>query len=53
MISYHTHLPVYADRYVPVPGLKQLSVAFAEWILPTALNWSGLGLGLGLGIGLG
>ena len=51
MISYHTHLPVYADRYVPVPGLKQLSVAFAEWILPTALNWSGLGLGLGLGLG--
>ena len=44
VISYHTHLPVYAERYVPIPGLKQLSVAFAEWILPTILNWGDLTL---------
>jgi sulfoquinovosyltransferase len=44
VISYHTHLPVYAERYVPIPGLQQLSVAFAEWILPTVLNWGDLTL---------
>jgi len=44
VISYHTHLPIYAERYVPIPGLKQLSVAFAEWILPTILNWGDLTL---------
>jgi len=44
VISYHTHLPVYADRYVPIPGLKQICVGFAEWILPTVLNWADLTL---------
>lgn len=44
VISYHTHLPVYADRYVPIPGLKQICVAFAEWVLPTVLNWGDLTL---------
>ena len=44
VISYHTHLPVYAERYVPIPGLKQLAIGFAEWILPTILNWGDLTL---------
>lgn len=44
VISYHTHLPIYADRYMPVPGLKQLGVWFAESILPLILNWGDLTL---------
>lgn len=44
VISYHTHLPIYADRYVPVPGLKQVCVWFAESILPLVLNWGDLTL---------
>ena len=30
VISYHTHLPAYADRYVTVPGFRQLAIAFAN-----------------------
>jgi len=44
VISYHTHLPTYADRYVRIPGLRQLSVKLAEWYLPTALNFADLTL---------
>lgn len=44
VISYHTHLPIYADRYMPIPGLKQLGVWFAESILPVILNWGDLTL---------
>jgi len=44
VISYHTHLPAYADRYVPIPGIKQICIAFANWILPTVLNWADLTL---------
>ena len=44
VISYHTHLPHYANRYVTVPGLRQLCVWMAErWHL--VLNFAG-GCGL-------
>ena len=26
VISYHTHLPSYAERYVKIPGLRYLTV---------------------------
>ena len=44
VISYHTHLSVYADRYVTVPGLKQLAVALTNMILPAVLNCADLTL---------
>jgi len=44
VISYHTHLPTYADRYVKIPGLRFLAIKLAEWYLPTALNFADLTL---------
>lgn len=44
VISYHTHLPIYAERYVPIPGLQQIAVGFCEWILPLVLNQADLTL---------
>ena len=44
VISYHTHLPTYADRYVKIPGLRAFAVKLAEWYLPTALNFADLTL---------
>ena len=44
VISYHTHLPHYAGRYVPIPGLRELCVKLAEWYLPCMLNWGDLTL---------
>jgi len=38
VISYHTHLPTYADRYVKIPGLRYCAVKLAEWYLPNCLN---------------
>lgn len=38
VISYHTHLSVYAARYVPWPGLKQIAVWFTNLVLPFFLN---------------
>ena len=35
VISYHTHLPTYADRYVKIPGLRFLAVKLAEWCAHT------------------
>jgi len=40
VISYHTHLPIYADRYVTLPGLNQIAVAICEWWVPTSLNYA-------------
>lgn len=40
LMSYHTHLPMYAKVYLPVPG----SVAFAEFLLSTFLNMADLTL---------
>lgn len=40
LMSYHTHLPLYAKIYVPVPG----SVALAEFLLSTFLNMADLAL---------
>lgn len=39
-MSYHTHLPLYAKIYLPIPG----SVAFAEFLLSTFLNIADLTL---------
>lgn len=44
VISYHTHLPYYAERYVTIPGLRQFCVGFCNWVLPTVLNWADLTL---------
>ena len=44
VISYHTHLPHYAERYVKIPGVQYLAVKLAEWYLPTALNFADLTL---------
>ena len=39
-MSYHTHLPLYAKIYLPVPG----SVALANFLLSTILNIADLTL---------
>jgi hypothetical protein len=39
-MSYHTHLPLYAKIYLPVPG----SVALADFLLHTVLNRADLTL---------
>jgi hypothetical protein len=44
VISYHTHLPYYAGRYVKIPGLREFCVKAAEWFLPLSLNWADLTL---------
>eukprot|EP00316_Scyphosphaera_apsteinii_P004340 CAMPEP_0119344420 /NCGR_PEP_ID=MMETSP1333-20130426/106963_1 /TAXON_ID=418940 /ORGANISM="Scyphosphaera apsteinii, Strain RCC1455" /LENGTH=484 /DNA_ID=CAMNT_0007356859 /DNA_START=26 /DNA_END=1480 /DNA_ORIENTATION=+ len=44
VVSYHTHLSVYADRYVTIPGLRQLAVALTNVVLPTVLNFADLTL---------
>mmetsp|Transcript_32458 Transcript_32458/g.74345 ORF Transcript_32458/g.74345 Transcript_32458/m.74345 type:complete len:483 (+) Transcript_32458:44-1492(+) len=44
VISYHTHLPAYAERYIAVPVLREISVAVANWIVPTVLNFADLAL---------
>mmetsp|Transcript_22951 Transcript_22951/g.70271 ORF Transcript_22951/g.70271 Transcript_22951/m.70271 type:complete len:466 (-) Transcript_22951:636-2033(-) len=44
VISYHTHLSVYADRYVTVPGLRQLAVYLTNRVLPLVLNCADLTL---------
>ena len=31
VISYHTHLPNYAEKYVPIWGLRGICVKLAEW----------------------
>jgi hypothetical protein len=40
LMSYHTHLPMYAKIYLPVPG----SVALANFLLNTVLNHADLTL---------
>ena len=42
VISYHTHLPAYADRYVTLPGFRQLAIAFANTMcaLPRRCVWA-------------
>jgi len=44
VISYHTHLPNYAEKYVPIWGLRGICVKLAEWYLPVALNFADLTL---------
>ena len=44
LISYHTHLPAYVTRYVRLPGLRQLALAFVNWIIPATLNRADLAL---------
>lgn len=44
VISYHTHLPHYAGRYVKIPGLRQLCIKMAEWYLPAIFNFADLTL---------
>lgn len=44
VISYHTHLPAYAARYVTIPGLREACVWGCEKILPLVLNWADLTL---------
>jgi len=44
VISYHTHLPNYAEKYVPIPGLRGICVKLAEWYLPISLNFADLTL---------
>jgi len=44
VVSYHTHLSVYADRYVKVPGLRQFCVALTNLVIPAVLNFADLTL---------
>jgi len=44
VISYHTHLPAYAEKYVTVPGLREICVGVCNWIVPTVLNFADLAL---------
>ena len=38
VISYHTHLPYYAERYVTIPGLRQFCVGFCNWVRPREVS---------------
>ena len=44
VISYHTHLPFYAEKYVRLRGLRELIVAFSKWFVPATLNWADVAL---------
>lgn len=44
VISYHTHLPHYAGRYVKIPLLRELCIKVAEWYLPAVFNFADLTL---------
>lgn len=40
VMSYHTHLPAYAKRYVPLPGISKL----AEWLVRLTHSYADLTL---------
>ena len=44
VISYHTHLPFYAEKYVRLRGLRGLVVAFCKWFVPATLNHADVAL---------